>query len=86
MRPISSAMNYKYRSLLMNIPVRHLINKMKMDSMEQEKQLKMMTDIDLNNIFLLGKKSMIEQYLKAANKLKMHGIKYSWFAMSKVRI
>ena len=79
-------MNYKYRSLLMNIPVRHLINKMKMDSMEQEKQLKMMTDIDLNNIFLLGKKSMIEQYLRVANKLKMHGIKYSWFAMSKVRI
>merc|ERR1719422_603704 len=79
----SYAMNYKYRSLLMNIPVRHLINKMKKDDMEKEKQLKMMTDIDLNNIFLLGRKSMIEQYLAVANKLKMYGMKYSWFAMSK---
>ena len=78
-------MNYKYRSLLMNIPVRHLINKMKKDDMEKEKQLKMMTDIDLNNIFLLGRKSMIEQYLAVANKLKMYGMKYSWFAMSKVK-
>ena len=77
-------MNYKYRSLLMNIPVRHLINKMKKDDMEKEKQLKMMTDIDLNNIFLLGRKSMIEDYLAVANKLRMYGIKYSWFAMSKV--
>lgn len=76
-------MYYKYRSLLQNIPVRHLINPMKMDDMARAKQLNMLTDIDLNNIFLLGSKDNIEKYLKTANELKMYGQKYSWFAVAK---
>lgn len=77
-------MEYKYRSLLQNVPVRHLINKMKMDMDAIKKHLQMLSNVDLNNIFLLGSPENSEMYLKAANDLKMYGERYSWFVVSKV--
>ena len=77
-------MDYKYRSLLMNVPVRHLINKMKMTPENIEAHLKRLTEVDLNNIFLLMSTENAAMYLDMANQLKMYGQKYSWFVMTKV--
>lgn len=77
-------MDYKYRSLLMNVPVRHLINRMKMGDAEIEKHLKRLSDVDLNNIFLFSSLENAKTYLDVANMIKMYGTKYSWFVLTKV--
>ena len=46
-------MDYKYRSLLLNVPTRHLLNKMKEGEGNIEQHLRLMDRIDLNNIFLV---------------------------------
>jgi len=76
-------MEYKYRSLLLNVPCRHLINKMRMGEQNVMEHLKLMNKIDLNNIFLLGKPENIARYLTVASSLGMVGKKYSWSALSK---
>jgi ionotropic glutamate receptor len=80
----SFVMEYKYRSLLLNVPCRHLINKMRMGEQNVMEHLKLMTKIDLNNIFLLGSPENIARYLTVASSLGMIGKKYSWLALSKV--
>ena len=77
-------MEYKYRSLLINVPVRHLINKMRKTEEDIMKHLTTMSEVDLNNIFLFMSKPNAEMYLKVANMMKMYGKKYSWFLLTKV--
>ena len=77
-------MDYKYRTLLQNVPVRHLINKMKNDPEDIKKQLKRLVDVDLNNIFLLSSVKNAERYLDIANALNMNTKKTQWFFFSKV--
>ena len=78
-------MDYKYRSLLQNIPVRHLINKMKGPS-EIGMHLNRLMDVDLNNIFLFMSSENAAMYLKEASQMGMHGTKYSWFVLTLVII
>ena len=79
-------MDYKYRTLLQNVPVRHLINKMKMDNDDIEKQLKRLTNVDLNNIFLFSTIKNAEKYLSTANNMEepMNTKKTKWFVLTKV--
>lgn len=57
---------------------------MKMDMSAIKTHLNTLTNVDLNNIFLVGSPENAEMYLKAANELKMYGERYSWFVVSKV--
>ena len=77
-------MTYKYRSLLLNVPCRHMINKMKTTPEEMSEHLKRITRIDLNNIFLLMSVENAQKYLNEANNLGLYGKKYSYFLMTKV--
>ena len=78
-------MDYKYRTMLQNVPVRHLINKMKETGPEIEKQLNRITDVDLNNIFLFAAPKNAEKYLSMANDLNLNTKKTKWFLLTKVR-
>ncbi|QQP50897.1 Ionotropic glutamate receptor 25a [Caligus rogercresseyi] len=54
-------MHYKYRSLLQNIPVRHMIQKIRMGKNELKAQLLRMTEVDLNNYFVFGSVESIQE-------------------------
>ena len=79
-------MDYKYRTLLQNVPVRHLINKMKDTKEDVEKQLKRLSDVDLNNIFLFSTIQNAERYLSIANSMEipLNTKKTKWFVLTKV--
>nr|AHN49641.1 ionotropic glutamate receptor 25a [Caligus rogercresseyi] len=79
----SFVMHYKYRSLLQNIPVRHMIQKIRMGKNELKAQLLRMTEVDLNNYFVFGSVESIQRVVGLANELKLYGTKYSWFAITK---
>ncbi len=76
-------MDYKYRSLLLNVPTRHLLNRMKEGDDNIKEHLKLMDRIDLNNIYLLGKPEKAAQYLSTASSLGFTGKKWSWVVMAK---
>ena len=82
-----AVMDYKYRTLLQNVPVRHLINRMKTEKTDVEKQLKRLSDVDLNNIFLLSSIKNAERYLDIANNMEipLNTKKTKWFVLTKVR-
>ena len=81
-------MYYKYGTLLQNIPVRHLIQPMKMGEDAIDKQLALFDRIDLHNVFLVGNAANIKSYLARAAAMGMFNDKikkkYSWFAVTKV--
>ncbi len=81
---ILEVMEYKYRSLLMNVPCRHLINRMRDSPDAISEHLKTMSKIDLNNIFLVGKLQNVQKYLTVGSSLGFVGKKYSWFVLTKV--
>jgi len=76
-------MDHQYKSLLLNMPVRHIINKVKTSSTDLKKQLTRLDDMDINNYFILGNADTLKQVYDAANELKMYGEKYAWFAGTK---
>ena len=48
-------MDHQYYSLLLNIPVRQVINKTMESDLDIEAQLTRLEDMDINNYFILGK-------------------------------
>jgi len=76
-------MDHQYKSLLLNMPVRHIINKVKTTSMDLKKQLMRLEEMDIKNYFILGSSETLMNVYKAANELKMYGEKYAWFAGTK---
>jgi len=79
----SFVMNHQYKSLLLNMPVRHLINKLKTSASEIKKQLMRIDEMDINNFFILGSPETLEKVFEIVNELKFYGEKYSWFAGTK---
>ena len=49
-----AVMDHQYKSLLLNMPVRHIINKVKTTESELKAQLKRLDEMDINNYFILG--------------------------------
>ena len=48
-------MDHQYYSLLLNIPVRQVINKTMESDLDIEAQLTRLEGMDINNYFILGK-------------------------------
>ena len=48
-------MDHQYYSLLLNMPVRQIINKTMESDLDIEAQLTRLADMDINNYFILGK-------------------------------
>jgi len=76
-------MDHQYKSLLLNMPVRHIINKVKTSDSDLKMQLSRLEQMDIKNYFILGSSETIKSVYMVANELKMYGEKYAWFAGTK---
>ena len=79
-------MNHHYKNLLLNMPVRHIINRMETMNREALKeQFKRMHMQEIRNFFILGTTENIQMALSAANELMYYGNQFAWFAGTKVK-
>jgi ionotropic glutamate receptor len=82
----AAVMDYKYKSLLLNVPTRHIIHMIKDNDAELRQQLLKISEVDLNNFFILGSKDTVMRVMSAGNNLKLFGSKYAWFGLTKVSL
>ncbi|XP_077296416.1 ionotropic receptor 25a isoform X2 [Arctopsyche grandis] len=76
-------MDHKYKSLLQNIPTRHVISPVKSTSIDEIKsQLTSLRQLDIVNFFILGSLTTITNVLDAADLNNFFGRKYSWYALT----
>ncbi|KPJ17158.1 Glutamate receptor, ionotropic kainate 2 [Papilio machaon] len=76
-------MDHKYKSLLQNIPTRHVITPVKSFSKEDIKtQLRSLRELDVVNFFIVGSLRTIKNVLDAADENQYFGRKTAWFALS----
>ncbi|XP_043589504.1 ionotropic receptor 25a [Bombus pyrosoma] len=75
-------MDHKYKSLLLNVPTRHVINEASQQVMEMRTQLPRLRDLDIVNYFILGDENTINIALEAAEALNFTGKKYGWFLLT----
>lgn len=78
----SFVMNHKYKSLLLNVPTRHVINQLKNSINEVKLQLSHLRDLDVVNYFLLGDRSSVNMILETGESLSFTGRKYGWFIVT----
>ena len=76
-------MDHKYKSLLQNVPTRHLIAAVE-DPRNVKRQLTRLRELDIVNFFILGRLATIKNVLDAANANKYFGRKFAWFAITQV--
>ncbi|XKL64087.1 hypothetical protein PGB90_004173 [Kerria lacca] len=77
----SFVMDHKYKSLLQNIPTRHIIAQIE-DSRSIQRQLTRFRDLDIVNYFVLGKLSNVKTLLDNANVNKFFGRKFAWHVIT----
>lgn len=75
-------MNHKYKSLLLNVPTRHVINGLQDTVDNVRDQLSKLRDLDVVNYFLLGDGDTINMLLDSGESLGFTGRKYGWFILT----
>lgn len=75
-------MNHKYKSLLLNVPTRHVINELDISIDKVKRQLVQLRDLDVVNYLLLGETNSVKVALDAGERLGFTGRKYGWFIIS----
>lgn len=75
-------MNHKYKSLLLNVPTRHVINGLQDTIDNVRDQLAKLRDLDVVNYFLLGDGDSVNMLLDAGESLSFTGRKYGWFILT----
>nr|QZH55075.1 ionotropic receptor 25a [Achelura yunnanensis] len=76
-------MDHKYKSLLQNIPTRHVITPVKSYNKDEIKaQLRSLRELDIVNFFIVGNLRTIKNVLEAADENQYFGRKTAWFALS----
>ncbi|XP_018303765.1 ionotropic receptor 25a isoform X1 [Mycetomoellerius zeteki] len=75
-------MIHKYKSLLLNVPTRHVINSLQNMIDNVREQLSKLRDLDVVNYFLLGDEDSTNMLLNAGNSLSFTGRKYGWFILT----
>lgn len=76
-------MDHKYKSLLQNIPTRHIIAQIE-DVRSIQRQLTRFRDLDIVNYFVLGRLSTVKTLLDNANVNKFFGRKFAWHVITQV--
>ncbi|XP_071516701.1 ionotropic receptor 25a isoform X2 [Panulirus ornatus] len=76
-------MEHKYKSLLQNLPCRHILTMVEAREMDLRKQMKRLKDADIVNYFAVGSQETISRILDAATANDLFGRKYAWYALSK---
>ncbi|XP_074095808.1 ionotropic receptor 25a [Cotesia typhae] len=75
-------MDHKYKSLLLNIPTRHVIVRAKTTDKEVSDQLQRLRNLDIVNFFLLGNEDTLIKYLDIAEMKNFTGRKFGWYALT----
>nr|XP_053649967.1 ionotropic receptor 25a-like [Cherax quadricarinatus] len=76
-------MEHKYKSLLQNLPCRHIMIMVESTDNKVRQQTKRLKDADIVNFFAVGSQKTISKVLDAATANDMFGRKYAWYALSK---
>jgi hypothetical protein len=77
-------MDHKYKSLLQNIPTRHMI--VKADLKDGNEQLKRLRERDIFNYFIVGRVSTIKSVLDSAEENGFFERQFAWHAITSVSI
>jgi hypothetical protein len=77
-------MDHKYKSLLQNIPTRHMI--VKADQKDGKEQLKRLRERDIFNYFILGRISTIKNVLDSAEENGFFERQFAWHGITSVSI
>jgi hypothetical protein len=77
-------MDHKYKSLLQNIPTRHMI--VKADLKDGKEQLKRLRERDIFNYFILGRISTIKNVLDSAEENGFFERQFAWHGITSVSI
>ncbi|XP_047486549.1 ionotropic receptor 25a-like isoform X2 [Penaeus chinensis] len=78
-------MEHKYKSLLQNLPCRHIMTMVEKTEAGLRNQTRRLKDADIVNYFAVGNLDTISKILDAATFNGMFGRKYAWYALSKQR-
>ncbi|XP_071447959.1 ionotropic receptor 25a [Hetaerina americana] len=84
----SVVMGHKYKSLLQNVPTRHVISPIggaAKTSQSIRDQLTRLRDLDIANFFIIGKLGTAKAVLDAANTNKLFGRQFAWHVITKER-
>jgi ionotropic glutamate receptor len=76
-------MDHKYKSLLRDVPTRHIITQVD-DAKSAKQQLVRFRELDIVNFFILGRLSTIKTVLDSGNVNKYFGKKFAWHAITQV--
>ena len=79
-------MDYQYKHLLINVPTRHIIQKMKKSETELKDQLNKFAMRELNNFFIIGTTNQISQIMSFGKSMNLVGTKYAWYGLTLVII
>lgn len=79
----SFEMDHKYKSLLQNMPTRHIIHVIDPTDADVEKQLDRLVHVDIFNFFVISKPNNIVKVLNAAHRKGLFNRKYAWYTISK---
>ncbi|KAJ0183146.1 hypothetical protein K1T71_001122 [Dendrolimus kikuchii] len=76
-------MDHKYKTLLQNVPTRHVITPVKSFQKDEIKnQLRGLRELDIVNFFIIGSLRTIKNVLEAADENQFFGTKTAWFALT----
>ncbi|XP_058796217.1 ionotropic receptor 25a-like isoform X2 [Phymastichus coffea] len=75
-------MDHKYKSLLLNVPTRHVIVPARPAGAALREQISRLRDLDIVNFFVLGSEATISAALQAANSLDFTDHRYGWFGVT----
>jgi ionotropic glutamate receptor len=83
-------MYHKYKSLLQNMPTRHLLTKVERENSALRKQIDRLVHVDIVNFFIAATPNEISEVLSQASDPEMKdgpyfSDEYAWFSMSLVR-
>nr|QJX74385.1 ionotropic receptor 25a [Ceracris kiangsu] len=73
-------MDHKYKSLLQNVPTRHIINEIKFQNIA--KQLSTFKQREVFNYFILGRIDTVNKVLEAAADMEFYGRQFGWYAVT----
>ena len=77
-------MDYQYKHLLINVPTRHIIQKMKKSENDLKDQLNKFAMRNLNNFFIIGTTNQISKIMSFGKSMNLVGTKYAWYGLTLV--
>ena len=77
-------MDYQLKHLLINVPTRHIIQKMKKSENDLKYQLNKFAMRELNNFFIIGTTDQISKVMSFGKSMNLVGTKYAWYGLTLV--